>query len=136
MELVYGEIPGEKSDKLLIGIDLIDIERVKKAAERTPRFLTRVFTPQELAYCLGKKNPYPSLAARFAAKEAIRKSHPLFMRGIRYHDTEIMVSESGQPQFILHGRARERFEQHFKQMALSLSHADKQAIAAVIVEEG
>ena len=120
---------------MLIGIDIIDIERVKKAAERTPRFLTRVFTPQELAYCLQEKS-LSSLAASSLLKEAIRKSHPLFMRGIRYHDTEIMVSESGQPQFILHGRARERFEQHFKQMALSLSHADKQAIAAVIVEEG
>lgn len=121
---------------MLIGIDIIDIDRVKKAAERTPRFLKRVFTSQELDYCLGKKNPYPSLAVRFAAKEAIRKSHPLFMSGIRYHDTEVIINENGQPQFLLHGKARERFNRHFKQMALSLSHADKQAIAAVIVEEG
>jgi len=127
---------GEKSDKLLIGIDIIDIDRVKKAAERTPRFLTRVFTRRELAYCLSKKNPYPSLAARFAAKEAIRKTHPLFNSGIRYHDTEVIVNENGQPQLILHGKAREKFDEHFKQMALSLSHADKQAIAAVIIEEG
>ena len=120
---------------MLIGIDIIDIERVKKAVERTPRFLTRVFTQQELYYCLSKKNPYPSLAVRFAAKEAIRKSHPLFMSGIRFHDTEIIMNETGQPQFILHGQARKRFEQHFKQLAVSLSHADRQAIAAVIVEE-
>ncbi|MDD3894786.1 MAG: holo-ACP synthase [Syntrophomonadaceae bacterium] len=121
---------------MLIGIDIIDIDRVKKAAERTPRFLTRVFTRRELAYCLSKKNPYPSLAARFAAKEAIRKTHPLFNSGIRYHDTEVIVNENGQPQLILHGKAREKFDEHFKQMALSLSHADKQAIAAVIIEEG
>ena len=121
---------------MLIGIDIVDIERMKRAAERTPRFLTRVFTQKELSYCLGKKNPYPSLAVRFAAKEAIRKTHPLFMHGIRYHDTEIIVNETGQPQLVLHGKAREKFEQHFKQLALSLSHADKQAIAAVIVGEG
>lgn len=126
----------EKSDELLIGIDIIDIERVKKAVERTPRFLVRVFTGQELDYCLNKKNPYPSLAARYAAKEAVRKVHPLFITGTRYHDTEVVVDENGQPCIVLHGKARERFEEHFGKMALSLSHSKKQAIAAVIVEEG
>lgn len=120
---------------MLIGIDIIDIERVKEAIERTPRFLKRVFTRQELDYCLSKKNPYPSLAARFAAKEAVRKVHPLFISGIRYHDTEVVLNEKGQPQIVLHGMARERFEAHFAQIAVSLSHAEKQAIAAVIVEE-
>lgn len=120
---------------MLIGIDIIDIERVKEAIERTPRFLKRVFTRQELDYCLSKKNPYPSLAARFAAKEAVRKVHPLFISGIRYHDTEVVLNEKGQPQIVLHGMARERFEEHFAQIAVSLSHAEKQAIAAVIVEE-
>lgn len=120
---------------MLIGIDIIDIERVKEAIERTPRFLKRVFTRQEIDYCLSKKNPYPSLAARFAAKEAVRKVHPLFISGIRYHDTEVVLNEKGQPQIVLHGMARERFEAHFAQIAVSLSHAEKQAIAAVIVEE-
>lgn len=120
---------------MLIGIDIIDIERVKEAIERTPRFLKRVFTRQEIDYCLSKKNPYPSLAARFAAKEAVRKVHPLFISGIRYHDTEVVLNEKGQPQIVLHGMARERFEEHFAQIAVSLSHAEKQAIAAVIVEE-
>lgn len=120
---------------MLIGIDIIDIERVKEAIERTPRFLKRVFTRQEIDYCLSKKNPYPSLAARFAAKEAVRKVHPLFISGIRYHDTEVVLNEKGQPQIVLHGKALERFEAHFAQIAVSLSHAEKQAIAAVIVEE-
>ena len=120
---------------MLIGIDIIDIERVKEAIERTPRFLKRVFTRQEIDYCLSKKNPYPSLAARFAAKEAVRKVHPLFIGGIRYHDTEVVLNEKRQPQIVLHGKALERFEEHFKQIAVSLSHAEKQAIAAVIVEE-
>ncbi|MDD3895184.1 MAG: holo-ACP synthase, partial [Syntrophomonadaceae bacterium] len=102
---------------------------------RTPRFLKRVFTRQEIDYCLSKKNPYPSLAARFAAKEAVRKVLPLFIGGIRYHDTEVVLNEKGQPQIVLHGMARERFEEHFAQIAVSLSHAEKQAIAAVIVEE-
>lgn len=126
----------EKGDKLLIGIDIIDIDRVKKAVERTPHFLERVFTRQELDYCLSKINPYPSLAARYAAKEALRKVHPLFITGIRYHDTEVVINENGQPQIVLHGKARERCEEHFGKMAVSLSHAKKQAIAAIIVEEG
>jgi holo-[acyl-carrier protein] synthase len=121
---------------LLIGIDIIDIERVKKAAERTPRFLKRVFTKQELDYCFSKKNPYPSLAARFAAKEAVRKVHPVFISGIRYHDTEVVIDQNGQPLIVLHGKALERFKKGFDKMAVSLSHAERQAIAAVIVEEG
>ena len=64
---------------MLIGVDIIEIERVKKAVERTPRFLDRVFTSRELVYCMKKANPYPSLAARFAAKEALRKLHPAFI---------------------------------------------------------
>jgi holo-[acyl-carrier protein] synthase len=49
---------------LLVGIDIVDIARVKKAIVRTPRFLERLYTRQELDYCLQKANPYPSLAAR------------------------------------------------------------------------
>lgn len=121
---------------MLIGIDIIDIGRVKRAVERTPRFLDRVFTSREIEYCFGKKNPYPSLAARFAAKEAVRKVHPVFSSGIRYHDTEVMISASGQPVILLHGKALERFRERFGKIAVSLSHAEKQAVAAVIVKEG
>lgn len=57
-----------------LGTDIVDIERIKRAHERHgDRFLRRIYTAEEQAYCLGMKNPYPHLAARFAAKEAVSK---------------------------------------------------------------
>jgi holo-[acyl-carrier protein] synthase len=122
---------------MLIGIDIIDIDRVRKSVERTPRFLHRVFTAQELDYCMSKTNPYPSLAVRFAAKEAVRKLHPLFSSGIKYQEVEIVIKQDGRPEICLHGRAEEKGRQaEIKSLAVSLSHADKQAVAAVIASKG
>jgi holo-[acyl-carrier protein] synthase len=60
---------------LHIGVDVIEVERVKKVYERQKeRFLKRVFTQEEQDYCFSKSNPFPHLAARFAAKEAVSKS--------------------------------------------------------------
>ena len=57
-----------------LGADLVDVERIRNVHDRHPeRFLSRVFTAEEQRYCLGMKNPYPHLAARFAAKEAVSK---------------------------------------------------------------
>lgn len=57
-----------------LGTDIVDVERIQKAHERHgDRFLKRIFTEEEQAYCLDMKNPYPHLAARFAAKEAVSK---------------------------------------------------------------
>ena len=78
-----------------IGIDIVDIKRFQLVIQRTPRILQRVFTEKERAYCLAKSNPYPSLAARFAAKEAIRKLHPSLSQGIRFHDVEVTVDGQG-----------------------------------------
>jgi holo-[acyl-carrier protein] synthase len=57
-----------------IGIDIIEVERVKKLAEKNPRFLERIFTDREISYCVEKRNKYQHLAARFAAKEAFFKA--------------------------------------------------------------
>ncbi len=122
---------------MLIGIDIIDIDRIKKSAERTPRFLERVFTRQELKYCLGKANPYPSLAVRFAAKEAVRKLDPVFSEGIKFHDVEIVIDNNGKPDLRLHGRAEEKGRKAgIKSFSVSLSHATQQAVAAVIASKG
>ncbi|MGR6835250.1 holo-ACP synthase [Syntrophomonas erecta] len=118
---------------MYIGIDIIDIDRVKLAVERTPRFLNRVYTPGEVTYCYGKKNPYPSLAARFAAKEAVRKLHPVFAKGIRFQDVEVFIHPDGRPQILLHGEAKRQAQlEGFKDLSLSLSHSRNQAIAAII----
>ena len=119
---------------MFIGIDIIDIGRVEKIARRTPRFLHRVFTDQELEYCLQKKNPYPSLAARFAAKEAVRKLDQAFISGIRFQEIEVLIGENGKPYIALHGTALARSrEKGLGTFSLSLAHAENQAIAAVLV---
>lgn len=119
-----------------IGIDIIDIDRIKDAVERTPRFLYRVFTNQEVEYCFSKSNPYPSLAARFAAKEAVRKLGPGFSSGVHFHDVEVIVHEDGRPDLLLYGTALESYREQFNTISISLSHSKNQAIAAVIVGKG
>lgn len=122
---------------MLIGVDIIEIERVKKAVERTPRFLDRVFTSRELVYCMKKANPYPSLAARFAAKEALRKLHPAFIAGVRFHDLEVLPGEDGRPQVYLHGEAEHRCRiEGIGEISISLSHSREQAIATAIAKKG
>lgn len=122
---------------MLVGIDIIEINRVKEAIIRTPRLLRRLFTEQERQYCFGKKNPYPSLAVRFAAREALRKLHPAFAAGTTFHDVEVLRAEDGCPELLLHGRAVEICEeQGIKRLSLSLSHSQEQAIAVVIAERG
>ena len=84
-----------------IGIDIVDISRFQLVVQRTPRVLQRVFTDRERDYCMAKGNPYPSLAARFAAKEAFRKIHPDLSRGIRFQEVEVRVDEWGRPGLVL-----------------------------------
>jgi len=120
----------------VIGIDIIEIERIKQAVLRTPRFLNRLYTVGELDYCRSKSNPYPSLAARFAAKEAVRKLHPSLSRGIGFRDVEVVVEAGGRPRIVLHGAALVRCEEAgIRNIDLSLSHSATHAIAAVIAEE-
>lgn len=120
-----------------IGIDIVDIRRFELVVQRTPRLLQRVFTDRERAYCMAKSNPYPSLAARFAAKEAVRKLHPGLSQGICFHDVEVTVDGQGRPGVALHGVAWERCKTlGFTAIDLSLSHSKEQAIAAVIAEGG
>ncbi len=122
---------------MLIGIDIVDIVRIKNVATRTPRFLQRVFTAQELDYCFKKKDPFPSLAARFAAREALRKLDIVFIKGMRFHDTEVAVDKDGKPLLLLNGNALEMAEKAgIKEFAISLSHSQEQAIAVVIANKG
>lgn len=122
---------------MLIGIDIIDIARLRKIIARTPHFLERVFTQQEIDYCYRKKDPYPSLAARFAAREALRKLDAIFVKGIRFHDTEVVTDTRGKPQLILYEAALLRaHEAKIEDLAISLSHSKEQAIAVVIASKG
>lgn len=116
---------------LASGVDLIEIERVQGAIERYGRrFLERVFTAQELEECGGQP---ASLAARFAAKEAVSKALGTGIGAIGWLEVEILRGESRQPVLHLHGEAaRLASEQGLRQWSLSLSHSRTHALAFVV----
>lgn len=122
---------------MLTGIDIIEIGRFKKTVERTPGILNRVFTRGELDYCRRFSNPYPSLAARFAAKEAVKKLHHGFMQGVRFQDIEVTNDLNGKPHVLLHGRAAQfHQEAAMGHIGLSLSHSLEQAVAMAVARKG
>lgn len=89
-----------------IGIDLVDIERFREALTRTPSMRTRLFTESELAYVAPKVDPVPSLAARFAAREAVMKSLGLGLGAFGFHEVWVKRAESGAPSLVITGRAK------------------------------
>jgi holo-[acyl-carrier protein] synthase len=110
-----------------IGIDMIEVERVKRTAEKTPKFLERIFTSREISYCLAKRNKYQHLATRFAAKEAFFKA---IGRRINWKDVELINAPSGKPRLEIN--TKERFA--FIQAHVSISHLKEYAVAVVILE--
>lgn len=114
-----------------VGVDIIEIERIEAVWRRHgERFLQRVYTPAERAYCRGR---VPELAARFAAKEAISKALGTGMRGIAWKEMEILGDERGKPLVRLHGQARARAEElGLSEFAISLSHSRDYAVAFVM----
>ena len=121
-----------------IGIDIIEIRRVREALARTPRLRERVFTEAERAYCdsRGAAAAAQHYAARFAAKEAAFKALGTGWRGgLSWHHVEVASDEAGAPRLQLSGHARELFERLGATHAhLSLSHTTEHAVAQVIFE--
>ncbi|HZJ42761.1 MAG TPA: holo-ACP synthase [Pyrinomonadaceae bacterium] len=120
-----------------IGIDIIEVERIREVLIRTPRFAERVYTAAERAYCDSRGAVSAQhYAARFAAKEAALKALQTGWRGgISWQDVEVAALESGAPYLIFRGQVLEVFNQ-FGATAkhLSMSHTSEHAIAEVILE--
>lgn len=116
---------------LACGVDLIEIDRVAAVIVRWgERFLTRIFTPAEVAYCRGR---VPELAVRFAAKEATSKALGTGIVGISWREMEVVSDRRGKPTMVLHGRAAARAaEIGLRQFEVSLSHSRAMAIAMVV----
>ena len=108
-----------------IGIDVVDIERFTSSLERTPGLLEKLFTPAE------RTKPVASLAARFAAKEALAKALSAG-KGLPWHDAEVVNLESGKPVFLFRGEIADLVDG--ADVHLSLSHDAGIASAMVIVE--
>lgn len=117
---------------LTIGVDLSEVARVEQLVSRYGnRFLNRVFTAQEQAYCNGRVT---SLAARFAIKEAVAKALGTGMgERVTWREIEIVNDARGKPELILHGKTRAYAESlGLQQWTVSLSHTDSLAIGFVV----
>ena len=115
---------------MLVGIDIIEIARIKKAVARWgERFLHRVYTDPELNLYARKPQ---SLAARFAGKEAVMKLLGTGRRGVSWREIEILSHSSGKPSVNLYGRAQSKAKElGIKEIAVSLSHSREYAIVSV-----
>lgn len=118
-----------------IGLDGTDIPRVARVIERYgDRFIRRIFTEGEIAYCTRRRNPAPHFAGRFAAKEAAMKALGTgHSRGVLWRDIEV-VRRGGPPQLRFHGGAAVRFQAlAAERSVLSITHAETLALAQVIL---
>ena len=121
---------------LSTGVDILHVPRVAEAiARHGERFLARVYTPAEIAYCRGRA---PELAARFAAKEAVAKALGVGMRvlsrqGVGWHEIEVERDGLGKPHVRLSGSAAERAARlGLSRWSLSLAHEREYAVAFVV----
>lgn len=118
-----------------VGIDAVDVERFRAALRRTPTMRERLFTAEELAYVAPKVDPVPSLAARFAAREAVMKAMGLGLGAFGFHEVWVTRAESGAPSLMITGRALElAIDRGIIRWHLSITHTHLVAIAHVVAE--
>lgn len=121
------------------GIDLVEIARIQQSMDRFgQRFLNRIFTAAEQAYCLRKRNAAESFAARFAAKEAAAKALGTgISHGVGWLEIEVVRAPSGKPDVRFLGRAAQLAARlGARNAALSLTHTTGMAMASVLLEDG
>ena len=118
-----------------IGVDIIEIDRIRRSIESIgDRFLSKVYTGTEIAYCDAKANRYQHYAARFAAKEALSKALSTGWAGeFRWKDVEVTNAPSGQPHITLHGTLAEHLAG--ATVMLSMSHSESHVVAMVLIED-
>ena len=119
------------------GIDIAEVRRIRQSIDRFgQRFLERIYTPGEMRYCDSKANRVERYAARFAAKEAAMKALGTgWSRGVRWIDIEVSRRQGSRPMLELKGEARKIADQlGVKNIAMSITHTSKQAMAQVIFE--
>jgi holo-[acyl-carrier protein] synthase len=116
-----------------IGVDAVEIDRFRRSLERTPSMKTRLFTHEELEYVEPHDDPTASLAARFAAREAVMKAMGVGLGAFEFHDVWVQRADSGRPTLAVTGRAEQiANELGVTDWHLSITHTDTTAIAYVI----
>lgn len=119
-----------------LGVDLVAVGRMRRVVERwNERFLRRVFTQEELNYCLKRRDPIPHLAARFAAKEATLKALGIGLSmGVRWTELEVRRKPGQPPILVLSGRSRAVGRaKGASQVLLSLTHDGDYALAQALL---
>lgn len=117
-----------------LGVDIVDIARMRRILERTPSFARKVYSDEERAYCLDKATPEVHFATRFAAKEAVVKALGTgFSGGIGVRDIEVRRTSKGRPYVVLSGRAKEvARELGVRELPISLSYTHTEAVACAM----
>lgn len=119
-----------------IGVDIIDIPRIKKMVAKESRFFEKVFSEAEIRYCRSKYRQEVHFAARFAAKEAFFKAMGTGWRGgMAWTDISVENDELGKPEIKLSGKTLENFKENsYRHINLSISHTKEYAVAFVVIE--
>jgi holo-[acyl-carrier protein] synthase len=118
-----------------IGVDAVDIERFRRSLARTPGMRERLFTAHELAYVAPKVDPVPSLAARFAAREAVMKALGVGLGAFGFHEVWVEVAGSGAPWLEVTGAAQRLADDAgVGRWHLTLTHTANTAIAVAVAD--
>ena len=122
-----------------IGVDIIEIERVRQAIQNNKNFLSKLFTEKEIDYFISRKMNSEVIAGNFAAKEAVSKALGTGIRGFSFKDIEILRNELGKPEVILHNGAKLIGNKLIRnnnslKIHLSISHNNSSAIAYSVLE--
>jgi len=117
-----------------IGIDIIEIDRIRESVDKYgEKFLQKIYTTNELDYCLKKQNKFQHLAARFAAKEAVFKAmESSWKKGMSWKDIEISNKPSGMPIVKLNGKLK-TFLASDKSLKISMSHSDNYVTCIALI---
>jgi holo-[acyl-carrier protein] synthase len=120
-----------------VGVDLCDVDRIRRTLTRTPGFATRVFTQAEQDYCRRARDPAERFAARFAAKEAVLKALAAGVGACPLRDIEVVRERSGAPAVVLHGAAAAlAAERGVAGWRVSLTHTRTMAEAVAVALAG
>jgi holo-[acyl-carrier protein] synthase len=122
-----------------IGTDLVEVDRIRESINRFgDRFINRIYTDREQAYCRSKANAFERFAARFAAKEAGMKAIGTgWRRGVTWRDFEVANEPSGRPTLRFHNVAEQiAANLGVRNISLSLTHTAQEGFAIVILEDG
>lgn len=118
------------------GIDIVSVRRLEEAARRHgKRFLNRIFTKEERAYCESKRFKYENYAARFAAKEAMMKALEIrWQNRLRFREIEVRRRPTGKPEIAMSPESRKRFGvPEAAEIELSMAHERTYAVSFVVL---